>query len=262
VGPKMQAKALPQKRVPAVWNPCLQKLRPATAMLFPLNRGRAIRNPFPQNHRAAIRNKSLGDGKPATARVASVRRALGPCQADAPARALPFSRRQASLPYQPDAPARGLPFSLRTALIPYQSDARVLMLRLLGRRPEGAVTNQPRATPWDHVQQPGPSTESAIQNSVPGGLRARKRPDLWRPCRAFPFLEPRFPGRCPGLACCFPFGAEFQNSATSKRATCASRSPTAMSSSAPPKPLAPTTLMARPGSGPGPINPSPRSHRS
>src|SRR5580704_4602593 len=84
------------------------------------------------------------------------------------------------------------------------------MLRLLGRRPEGAVTNQPRATPWDHVQQPGPSTESAIQNSVLGGLRARKSRDLWRPYRACASLESRFPGRCPGLKCCFPFGAEFQ----------------------------------------------------
>jgi hypothetical protein len=109
-------------------------------------------------------------------------------------------------------PATGLTCSFRP-------DAPVLMLRLLGRRPEGAVTNQPRATPWDHVQQPGPSTESAIQNSVLGGLRARKSRDLWRPYRAFPFLESRFPGRCPGLACCFPFGAEFQNSATSKRAS-------------------------------------------
>jgi hypothetical protein len=108
-------------------------------------------------------------------------------------------------------PATGLTCSFRP-------DAPVLMLRLLGRRPEGAVTNQPRATPWDHVQQPGPSTESAILNSVLGGLRARKSGDLWRPYRAFPFLESRFPGRCPGLACCFPFGVEFQNSATSKRA--------------------------------------------
>jgi hypothetical protein len=204
VGPKMQAKALPQKRVPAVWNPCLQKLRPATAMLFRLNRGRAIRNPFPQNHRAAIRNKSLGDGKPATARVASVRRALGPCQADAPARALPFSRRQASLPYQPDAPARGLPFSLRTALIPYQSDARVLMLRLLGRRPEGAVTNQPRATPWDHVQQPGPSTESAIQNSVLGGTASSQEPRIVAPFQGIPFLGIPVPRALPWAGMLFP----------------------------------------------------------
>jgi hypothetical protein len=78
------------------------------------------------------------------------------------------------------------------------------------RRPEGAVTNQPRATPWDHVQQPGPSTESAIQNSVLGGLRHRNSRELWRPYRARATSESRFPGRCPGLKCCFPFGAEFQ----------------------------------------------------
>jgi hypothetical protein len=78
------------------------------------------------------------------------------------------------------------------------------MLRLLGRRPEGAVTNQPRATPWDHVQQPGPSTESAIQNSVLGGLRAHKSRDLWRPYRAFPFLESRFPGALPWAGMLFP----------------------------------------------------------
>ena len=81
----------------------------------------------------------------------------------------------------------------------------------LGRRPEGAVTNQPRATPWDHVQQPRPSPERAKQNSVfHVRLRRRNSRELRRPYRACASSESRFPGRCPGLACRFPFGAEFR----------------------------------------------------
>ena len=40
-----------------------------------------------------------------------------------------------------------------------------------GLRPEGAVTNQPRATPWEHVHQPNPSPDGAKQNSVFPGDR-------------------------------------------------------------------------------------------
>ncbi len=81
----------------------------------------------------------------------------------------------------------------------------------LGRRPKGAVTNQPRATPWDHAKQPRPCPERAKQNAVfHVRLRHRNSRELWRPYRACASLESRFPGRCPGLKCCFPFGAEFQ----------------------------------------------------
>jgi hypothetical protein len=78
------------------------------------------------------------------------------------------------------------------------------------RRPEGTATNQPRATPWEHVQQPSPSPDGAKQNSVfHGRLGHRDSRDLWRPYRARAYSESRLPGRCPGLACRFPFGAEF-----------------------------------------------------
>ena len=43
------------------------------------------------------------------------------------------------------------------------------------RRPEGAVTNQPRATPWEHVQQPIPSPDGAKQNSVFHGRHGTSR---------------------------------------------------------------------------------------
>ncbi len=81
----------------------------------------------------------------------------------------------------------------------------------LGRRPKGAITNQPRATPWDHAKQPRPCPERAKQNAVfHVRLRHRNSRELWRPYRACASLESRFPGRCPGLKCCFPFGAKFQ----------------------------------------------------
>jgi hypothetical protein len=48
------------------------------------------------------------------------------------------------------------------------------------RRPEGAVTNQPRATPWDHS-----SPDGAKQNSVfHGQLGRRDSRDLWHPYTA------------------------------------------------------------------------------
>jgi hypothetical protein len=76
------------------------------------------------------------------------------------------------------------------------------------RRPEGAVTNQPRATPWEHVQQPRPCPERAKQNAdFHVRLRRRDSRELWRPYRACASLESRFPGRCPGLSCCGPDGA-------------------------------------------------------
>jgi hypothetical protein len=76
-------------------------------------------------------------------------------------------------------------------------------------RPAGAVTYQPRATPWEHVHHPRPSPERAKQNSVfHGSLRHRASRELCRPFRAWGSLESLFPGRCPGLACRFPYGAK------------------------------------------------------
>ncbi len=81
----------------------------------------------------------------------------------------------------------------------------------LGRRPKGAVTNQPRATPWEHFHREHPGPVRAKQNAVfHVRLRHRNSRDLWRPYRACASLESPFPGRCPGLKCCFPFGAKFQ----------------------------------------------------
>ena len=77
------------------------------------------------------------------------------------------------------------------------------------RRPEGAVTNQPRATPWEHF--------SSDARALTGRNRIRFFTGDWdvaiaENCGALTghaSSESRLPGRCPGLACRFPFGAEF-----------------------------------------------------
>ena len=86
------------------------------------------------------------------------------------------------------------------------------------RRPEGAVTNQPRATPWEHVQQPIPSPDGAKQNSVfHGRLRRRDSRDLWRPYRAR-VLGIAAPRALPWAGLSFPLRGGIRNCATRKRA--------------------------------------------
>jgi hypothetical protein len=54
-------------------------------------------------------------------------------------------------------------------LAPAQASAhrlRVLMLRIFSYRPEGASTNQPRATPWDCTNQPRSCPERAKQGDA------------------------------------------------------------------------------------------------
>ena len=134
-------------------------------------------------------------------RHADPSRERGDCRS-APASARPILTRRASEGISSSHSARAGSISTRRA----SSDVAPL-----GRRPEGAVTNQPRATPWDHAKQPRPCPERAKQNAVfHVRLRHRNSRELWRPYRACASLESRFPGRCPGLKCCFPFGAEFQ----------------------------------------------------
>ncbi len=93
------------------------------------------------------------------------------------------------------------------------------MLRGSRLRPEGAVTSQPRATPWDHVDHP--TSEPCKGETKPGfhrRLRHRDIGELCRPYRACGSLESEFPGRCPGLSCRCPCGTKDENSATSKLA--------------------------------------------
>jgi hypothetical protein len=97
--------------------------------------------------------------------------------------------------------------------------SRFLMLRGSRFRPEGAVTNQPRATPWDHVDHP--TSEPCKGETKPGfhrRLQHRDIRELCRPYRACGSLESEFPGRCPGLSCRCPCGTKDENSATSKLA--------------------------------------------
>ena len=64
-------------------------------------------------------------------------------------------------------------------------------------RPEGAATDQPRASPWDHEVKPSST------------LKGRhKAPEMFRPFRARVSTSDPIPGRCPGLICGCPFGAK------------------------------------------------------
>jgi hypothetical protein len=93
------------------------------------------------------------------------------------------------------------------------------MLRLWIFAPNGAVTNQHRATPSEHVHHQRPSPVRAKQNSV---LHGDSDVAIAENCRALTGhalpLEYRFPERCPGLACHFPFGAEYRIAQHQKRA--------------------------------------------
>ena len=104
--------------------------------------------------------------------------------------------------------------------VPHQPDAPVLMLRLQFDVPKGQSQISPGQRPGNTFSSHVPSPDRAKQNSVfHGRLRRRNSRDLWRPYRACASSESRFPGRCPGLACRFPFGAEFEIAQHRKRAS-------------------------------------------
>ncbi len=85
-------------------------------------------------------------------------------------------------------PSRGLPFPVPTARAgPTPTGRASSDVAPLGRRPKGAVTNQPRATPWDHAKQPRPCPERAKQNAVFYVRLRHLQPRLVARARAFPF---------------------------------------------------------------------------
>jgi hypothetical protein len=82
------------------------------------------------------------------------------------------------------------------------------MLRIFARRPEGAATNQPRATPWDCANQPRSCPERAKQ-----GAR------FVAPLQGFGYIRIPIPRALPWDFLSGPLQGKFQNSATSKRAS-------------------------------------------
>jgi len=90
-------------------------------------------------------------------------------------------------------------------------------------RPAGAITNQPRATPWErqttriNTALKGHDKDrllaSMATSSGAGGIEQFFRPFQGSPQHVF-----RIPGRCPGLICCGPFGAKSKERNTKSRA--------------------------------------------
>ena len=73
---------------------------------------------------------------------------------------------------------------------------RFLVLRIFARRPEGAATNQPRATPWDCADHPRSSPE-----------RARQGDAFVTPFQGFWHVRIPIPRALPWAFLCGPFGA-------------------------------------------------------
>jgi hypothetical protein len=113
----------------------------------------------------------------------------------------------------------------------------------LGRRPKGAVTNQPRATPWDHVHHEhpgsvsGPKGQSQISpGQRPGttsttniralkgrnrirfftGDQTRQEPRIVAPFTGMRFLRIPVRRTLPWAGTSFPLRGGISNSATSK----------------------------------------------
>jgi hypothetical protein len=88
-----------------------------------------------------------------------------------------------------------------------------------GRRPEGPVTNQPRASPWDQVQQLRPSPERAKQNSVFHRGSDVVRAENCGALSGMRFLGIPVPRAMPWADMSFPLRGGIPDSATSKRAS-------------------------------------------
>ena len=116
-----------------------------------------------------------------------------------------FPHALCGLPFSAISPRFGLP-----PVMPTHAPPRFRWRKEIGIkhvfRPEGAATYQPRATPWDPIRRDRFSPKRAKQRN--GGARAFICDALSGLLR---YGGSRYPGRCPGLVCCGPFGAKKPN---------------------------------------------------